>query len=78
MPHHKSGCTGAIQPSCHHQRLLDQQGASMYGPLPIRELDAVDPTMVQFEFLPPAHTERLGPGRYPDTRRVTQPGGLDD
>jgi Protein of unknown function (DUF3995) len=33
MPHHKSGCTGAIQPSCHHQRLLDQQGASMYGPL---------------------------------------------
>src|SRR5476651_1582183 len=33
MPHHKSGCTAAIQPSCHHQRLLDQQGASMYGPL---------------------------------------------
>ena len=33
MPHHKSGCTAAIQPSCHHQRLLEQQGASMYGPL---------------------------------------------
>jgi hypothetical protein len=35
------------------------------GSLPLGELEAIDPTMAQFEFLPPAHTELLGTGRYP-------------
>jgi hypothetical protein len=44
---------------------------------PLGELDAVDPTMARFEFLPLAHTERLGPGQYPNTRRMMQPGEAD-
>lgn len=30
-PHEKSGCTGAIYPSNHHELIAWQTGASMYG-----------------------------------------------